>query len=261
MRQSIAVYPAGDPNDGVFFQPVYDPLERVVTYAPEGTTNWEPGLLYEVVIYVPKEGVSDSGFLAYDGAPLARDGALPLEYVFKTARADPAPTPPPKAAPTCATALGIFDSGGCLQCHISIGNPPMGLALESGASLQSTAIARVAHETDTGGVAGQILVEAARFGVGMPIIAPGDPANSYLLYKVFENPGNYGADGCSTTHTVALPEGQCLPPSTAEIARMQAWFLQADPMPPPPFSGSLSTGELRALQDFIRAGASLSDCL
>lgn len=260
VRQSIAVYPAGAPGAGVFFQPVYDPLERVVTFAPDGTANWEAGLVYEVLIHVPKEGVRDSGFLSYDGALLAKDGSLPLEFAFKTARADPPSPPPPPAAPTCATALGIFDSGGCLQCHLGIGNPPLGLALESGGSLESTAVGRVAHETDTAGVAGRVLVDPARFGVAMPIIAPGDPADSYLLYKLFENPENYGTDGCSTAHQVALPEGQCLVPSPAEIGRMQNWFLRADPMPPPPFPGSLSTAELRALQDFVRAGASLSGC-
>lgn len=135
----------------------------------------------------------------------------------------------------------------------------MGLRLGSAADLQSTAIGRIAHETDNGATGGRILVDPDRFGVGMAIIAPGDPASSYLLYKVLVNTGSYAPDGCTTVHDVPLPNGTCVVPTTEEVSRMRDWFVKMDPMPPPRF-GTLTLPDLRLVQEYIRAGAPLDGC-
>ncbi len=55
----------------------------------------------------------------------------------------------------------------------------------------STAIGRVAHQTDLGTTTGEVLENPARMGIDMLIIDPGRPDNSYLLYKLIVRPENY----------------------------------------------------------------------
>ena len=75
----------------------------------------------------------------------------------------------------------------------------------------------------------------SRFGVQMPRIDPGSPGNSYLMYKLLRSPKNFeltgNSDVCVTAHRVPLPDGQCLPPSEAESARLREWFVRGQPMP------------------------------
>jgi hypothetical protein len=136
----------------------------------------------------------------------------------------------------------------------------MALRLDSGASLRQTAISRVSREVE-GPRAGVPIVDPARFGVGMPIIDPGSPSSSYLVYKLVSKVENFGSGNaeCATAHLVPLPEGTCLPAAAAERARLQDWFVQLDPMPP---GGDALAGvrDLRTLSDFIRSGASTLDC-
>jgi hypothetical protein len=136
----------------------------------------------------------------------------------------------------------------------------MALRLDSGASLRETAISRASREAE-GPRAGATIVDPARFGVGMPIIDPGSPSSSYLVYKLITKPENFGSGdaACATAHLVPLPAGTCLPASAAERAQLQDWFVRFDPMPP---SGDALAGvrDLRTLSDFIRSGASTLGC-
>jgi hypothetical protein len=85
------------------------------------------------------------------------------------------------------------------QCHApSIADPAfiaMGLDLSSGASVLATAIGKTSHLSQTGEASTQGDLGPVRFGRAMPIVEPGNPGNSFLLYKLLINPLNYPRPG------------------------------------------------------------------
>ncbi|HVU00171.1 MAG TPA: hypothetical protein VHE30_00415 [Polyangiaceae bacterium] len=251
MRQSLRVY-SGDPSLAIFLQPDYDVVERVVTFRLADGGILDPGLLYHVDLFEP-EADDGAGFLAFDGAPLER-GDAPLHFSFRTARAVPA-APPTRKTPTCDDTLAVF-ADACSACHAGTA-AFMGLRLESGSDLRETAISHVARETE-GPRAGTPLVDPARFGVGMPLVDPGSPASSYLVYKLLAKAENFGSD-CSTIHRAALPPGVCPLATDGERGRLGDWFVRLAPMPE---NGALLGGldDLRTVVGYIRAGASTSSC-
>lgn len=260
MRQSLRVY-SGDRSSSLLLLPTYDVIEQVVSYRPGYGAALEPGVLYEVEIPLPGTDPNGFGFQAFDGAPLV-SGKTPLHFSFRTALSAPSPLPQPDAPPTCAEALGVLFDSGCVSCHAAGSHAPLGLVLDSAEALRSTAISRVARETDVAGRAGRLLVDPVRFGTAMPVIDPGSPATSYVLYKLLASPSAFGegAEACATTHRVPLPAGTCLPPSARERAALEDWFLDGDPMPPAPAALANGVADLRLLQGFIATGALTTDC-
>jgi hypothetical protein len=248
-------------------EPLYDVVERVVTIRLAPGDYFQPHTLYtvELVLHGPEE---EFGFHAVDAAPMATDS---LRFDFYTsgltpeelATEDPLESQP-QPVPPCNDVLSWFDSspiqGQCAACHDEL-QPPMGLQLHSGEALRRTAIDRVAHQTDIGPITGESYENAPRFGVGMPIIAAGQPSSSYLLYKLLIEPSNYRPgpgleETCDTVHLVDLA-GECVP-SPEEIARLRHWFVVGEPMP----KRGMATGgasfyrpKLQALQAWIRDGA------
>lgn len=260
VRQSLRVY-SGRPDQALLIEPVYDVVERVVSYRPALGTVFERGLLYQVELALPEESTTGFGFRAFDGAPLTESGEIPLHFSFRTARAAPT-APPPLAAPSCADALSVLTNGECSlsPCHTGP-TAPLGLRLDSSAGLLGTAISRVARETE-GPSAGTTIVDPPRFGVGMPVIDPGGPGSSYLVYKLLVKRENFGsADAaCQTAHRVDLPEGTCIAPSAAERGRLGDWFVGLDPMPPGSSALLHGPSDLRTLSDYIAAGAPTAGC-
>lgn len=253
IRQSIRVF-AGTPDTSVFFQPQYDVIERVVSFVP--TAPMAANLLHTLEIVTKRDGGSD-GFRSFDGADLEEEGSVPLRFNFRTSATSE--TRPETPAPSCQSILDdVFGTRSCARgsCHSPIGQadcpagyarepfepgspcvgvPRMGLDLSGAPGLVTTAINRVAHQSEIGPQGGRYLENPARFGVQMPLIEPGNPGNSYLLYKLLMRPQNYAgigsSDVCVTDHRVPLPDGQCLPPSEAEMNRVRDWFLRGQPMP------------------------------
>ncbi len=261
VRQSIRL--TSGPRAPEFLIPEYDLVERVVVYRlPEGV-ELAPGTLYTVEVRAP-EG-DGWGFRAFDGAPL-EEGPVPLEFHFTTARASSTvDTAPPREVPDCAAIATFLDRGGCgsAGCH-SGESPSMGLALDSVDALLSTAVGRIARETETGTEVGTPLRDPARFGVRMPRIEPGAPANSYLLYKVLLDPENYPLEGdaigdCSSRYNVDWG-GPCPDPAPGELERFQSWFVLGQAMPrrneEGESVGALDRDALHDLADWIAAGAS-----
>jgi len=257
VRQAIALF-AGDPENVVFFEPEYDMLERVLLYRlPEGVLL-TPGLLYTLRIEVPVEP-EDEGLRAFDGAPL-EPGAVPLEFHFRTAQAEPTPTTSGRVVPEVADTCGIMDffaGGGCGEksCHGAAQR--MGISLEFAEGVFRTAIGHVAHETAIGQSA-EPLEEPIRLGVNMPIIDPGRPDNSYMLYKLIRREQNFG-DVCESRYAVSLG-GQCLEPPAPESVRLREWFVRGAPMPldnPDAPLPSISYEDLRTLRRWIAVGASV----
>lgn len=250
VRQAVLVY-TGSEELSVFFQPEYDVVERVVSYRLVPGARLAPGARYTVEIF-RAEGRDTDGLRAFDGAPVG-EGAVPLVFDFRTQRLDlPDRTEPPAPA-TCADVLAAFKAAGCAgqSCHDSA-TPRMGLDLSSREGLLTTAISRVAHQAETGSKAGAPLEDPPRVGTQMPIIDPGRPDNSYLLYKLLRKARNFDntALGCSSAHGVPLA-GTCPKPDAAESARLREWFVRGEPMPLAPDRQI----DPRPIQSWIRSGA------
>jgi hypothetical protein len=214
-RQAFVVLDANrEPLNGVALQTIYDPVALTVTITGPGGygTRWlTPGQTYYLILNVAddaRDTVEDlSGFRAIDRAPLAER----REYIFRAggpsadggvdagvsdggdgaavgndagradaetqARLDP-------VIDFCADVMPIFKAK-CTNavCHSAKG-AAAGLILESAEGIFQTAVNRVAHGSNTGRQ-GDTAESATRlFGINMPIITPGDPGASWLMYKV-----------------------------------------------------------------------------
>src|SRR5450432_2403384 len=196
----------GDPDtNSVALSPEYNLIERVVVFRPQRALH--PNTLYTAEVVTTTD--PNRGFWAFDRAPL-REGTVPLRFSFTTGSGPvQLAAPPVLPAETCETMInGPFAS--CANCHVTqpgdetvppspssgiterLRYPPMGLDLSSPRGLYYTAIQHVAHQAETGNsVLNQGLESADRFGVQMNIVDPGNPANSYLMYKLLAKPDNY----------------------------------------------------------------------
>ncbi len=257
VRQSIHVTSGDADVSSGFLQPEYDVIERVLVFRRQEGALLEPGALYTIELVVPSD-TSVFGLEAFDGAPLA-EGTVPLKFDFRAARAAPPMREPPPAREPTPNLGGLFGSCASVSCHNSAASaeqdvPRMGLDLASTQGLRETAIARVAHQTDLSGKAGVVLENPPRFGVGVPVIDPNRPSNSYLLYKLLRKPGNFGGDTCTTRYSeLPLAGGECLYQED-ESERLREWFVRGDPMPRGKDS-KIDMQQLRGIQAWIRGGA------
>lgn len=256
VRQSISVYTGRPENSVGLLLPEYDAVERVVVYRL--TQALEPRTLYTVELGSAQDSAS-YGFQAFDGAPLEASD-VPLKFNFYTRQSvQQPPVVPLEPIPTCDRILEILNEAGCTTVGCHGGKAlSMGLALDTADALNETAIRRVARQTELGAVYGVPLEDPARFGLQMPVIDPGQPGNSYLLYKILQNEQSFwmAEDDpglCSSRYTVGLGP-QCVPPSHSERARLREWFVRGAPMPPD--DATLFRPEVREIQRFIAAGAS-----
>jgi hypothetical protein len=260
------------PRFGEEVAPVYDVYERVVRYVLPPGALLEPRALYSVSL--PIATADDGfGFRAFDGAAL--EGNEPIRISFFTGTElspEPPPSPPELdcTATFCVSFGGVEPgcelplTGGCASggCHDDRPDQAaMGLSLASIEGFERTALAKVAHGAETGPTTGAASVASLRFGTAMPLIDPGRPENSYLLYKLLLAPEAYepnddGEDPCTgTRHLAPVDPNLCFSPSSAELQRLGDWFVQGEAMPAvePSF---VRRREIRALQDFIARGAS-----
>jgi hypothetical protein len=258
----------GDPDaNSVALSPEYRLIERVVVFRPQRALH--PNTLYTAEVVTSTD--PKLGFWAFDGAPL-REGAVPLRFSFTTGSGPvQVATPPVLPAETCDTMIsGPFAS--CATCHITQPGdetgPPMGLDLSSPRGLYYTAIQHVAHQTETGNsVLNQGLESPDRFGVQMNIVDPGNPANSYLMYKLLAKPDNYRFEAsepsCLTGFHAPVSDGNCQPPSADEAVQLGEWFVSGDPMPKNPTAAlgapqtvaSITYGGLLRIGAWIASGA------
>jgi hypothetical protein len=136
-------------------------------------------------------------------------------------------------------------------CHGGLASSGLRLDDELGISL---AIGRTAHQTQTGELAWQGEQSPSSLGRAMPIIDPGNPGNSYLLYKVLINRG--------------IPAVAVAP--TEELARLRGAVVVGNPMPLNEFAddpatpehegGGLSLEQLDLVRRWIAAGAPAPSC-
>lgn len=277
VRQSVLVTPglfdadSGAPKGPVyFFEPVYDPYERMVVLQLSPRARWIPSTLHLVRLLAPEDESSVTGFQAFDGAPLVDNE----EFFFVTGDAvsDPA-NDIDDLRPTvrfCATddvdpgsvtipAFEVLrDRCASSGCHGSDGEGPVyGLDLSSSSRILMTTVRVVARQTLTGPSVGPAASNSLRLGDDMARIDPGNAGNSYLVYKLLVNPGNHpeaGEEGKDPWLGGLSSPG---PPPREELERLRSRFVRGEPMP---LGGQLRPDEMRSIVRWILQGANTPEC-
>ncbi|MES1178368.1 MAG: Ig-like domain-containing protein [Myxococcales bacterium] len=265
----FALY-TGSPGNSVGLRAEYDLIERVVVLRP--TRALQPNALYTAELQLQPD--PKVGFWAFDRAPL-EPGPVPLRFSFTTGKGPSAKSlPAPAVHDTCDT-LAEGPLATCAGCHSTTPAdeggakqfPPMGLDLSTTSGLYYTALGRVAHQTETADSIALMGVETpVRFGVQMNIVDPGNPATSYLMYKLLQKPDNFQRldpkAACPIAYHSPVAEGGCAAPEPEEIARVREWFVHGDPMPKDGRSAegrvlpaSTDYENLRRIAAWINAGA------
>ncbi|MFO0660814.1 MAG: Ig-like domain-containing protein [Polyangiaceae bacterium] len=276
VRQSVRVTGGAIDADGgalagiEFFEPEYDAIERVVTYRLAGGQKWLPGVRYTVTLWKPSERPQDGyGFRAWDGGELNEH----LEFSFITAthnRVDTALGPSPNAdyCGKCVDNTAILGAKEVFQrncgygtCHFT--TPQYGAAvnldLSTSSTISKTAIGRLAHETLSAPSSTEAPENPAIFGKNMPLIDPGNPGNSYVLWKMILSAKTYqnvSCDGGKTPATTCEPVDGVASPSAEDLVRMQNSFLMGEAMP---LGFAVGWSDIQTMQAWIAAGAPIVD--
>lgn len=277
IRQSICLRPSPDPvatlqdcAQGVFLEPSYDPVRRVVTYRLPAMAALVADAKYWLTVLSPTD-TSPFGFRAFDGARLEANVVLQ----FTTAVTNPPGGPVDPSlddaakrtvseelfcvASACVTACGMDDlckgkcavsdslPAGCGGCHSPIenGTAAMGLDLSAGNRIGAI-IGRVANQTQMGAHADEPDTKPRRFGRAMPHVDPGNPGNSYLLYKMLVGP-------------IYARSSAAADLAPGEIDRLRASVVVGLPMPPYDFYAIPESG-VDALSTWISTGAHTPAC-
>lgn len=285
VRQSFIL---ADANNNAL-QPLvtYDPVRMVVILSdPDGTSGqWlMPGQPYKVIMPVPpKAGDTEFGLRAIDGATLEQ--AQQIGFLVTS----PLGAGGAQKESFCGDVLPIFqarcNSG---ECHGAPSQttpserfpdgrtkPAAGLVLDNSVGVAQTAIGRVAQGSNTSAIAGNPSAPSSKLGISMPIVDPGNPGNSWLMYKLLLAV----PQGDETTALNARDcQGALVPftvqpslnvtastPSDEERARLSDLVLGSQ-MPYPPEPGvdnrgsNLTVDELERVRVWIAQGASVDDC-
>ena len=273
VRQSVLVTPGMLDADGapkgpvVFFEPVYDPYERMVVFTLQPGARWVPTTLHSVTFEPPDDESDMTGFSAFDGAPLAER----TKFSFMTGdRVTDPNNDVDDVRPRvrfCETDDATEDLPaayevlrGCASAGCHGGEAPVfGLDLSKPSAIRDTAIRVAARQTLNGTSVGAPVANARRFGDDMPRLDPGNPGNSYLVYKLLVNPNNHPATGETMDEPDpwlgGLPPAG--PPPLDELSRLRGWFVQGEPMPP---NSSLRPDQMRSVIRWIMQGAETPEC-
>ena len=286
-RQSIVLRTA---NGAGVTSPVmtFDPVTRVLTLAPPTDGAWlEPGQAYKVVIGIPSGDDDTGGLRAIDRATL--DPTLPdttrvvgfITCPASGCAADGGVTPVATRVRFCNDVFPIFTvhcSAGICHGTPEQGNAPAsGLVLSTSLGIAKTAIGRVAQGSNTGGVAGRPESPGHLFGVDMPIIAPGSPANSWLMYKMLLSVPRPDGTGTPAVRNRCFPDVDHpnppvdpfggAPPSTAPFRRLDdvergrlSDLVLGNAMPYPSPDNTITFAELERVRVWIEQGAEVDDC-
>lgn len=280
-RQSVLVQEAS----GTALAPPlvqYDPVGMAVTIrnaAVNGGPWLTPGQPYRLTLALPQGEDDVNGLRALDRATLDPSGTLQLDFLAGPATGGAAAEP---AMDFCVDVLPIFEQRcGGASCHGSPTGtlmPAMSLVLDTSEGIARTAVGRLARGANTGPRAGVGSQTTRVFGIDMPLVDPGSPGTSYLLYKCLLAPTGTGAAGvaqrlrCDNTGGVdpvapfvAAPSA---PAWTDADRAVLGGFLPGAPMPYPYFSPqgevqhdlALSTDELQRVRAWIAQGAPLQAC-
>lgn len=185
-RQSVFVVTAGGEAADNELIARYDPISRTISVRGLKDVWLTPGQPYKLQFSLPpNDDVNDRGLRAIDRAAL--EPSQPREFAFFAS--EPTGQKNEKTVDFCGDVLpiltmrctsGVCHAGGPAGAQF----PAAGLVLDSFTGIQATAIRRVANSANTTGRTGDPEERGRAFGLGMPLIDPTDPGNSWLLYKI-----------------------------------------------------------------------------
>jgi hypothetical protein len=160
---------------------LYDPIARTVTLAPPMQPWLTEGQPYKLIVGIPEGDADTGGIRAIDRATLFADQKRDFAFFVGPKRNVPIePT-----ASFCRDVLPIFTAKCSLPtCHGGANTAAASLLLDTSAGVGATALNRVAQGANRGPSAGLGTTSERKFGIDMPIIAPGSPGNSWLMYKI-----------------------------------------------------------------------------
>lgn len=160
---------------------VYDPIARTVTLLPPKQPWLAEGQTYTLVLGIPDGDEDQGGVRAIDRAKLFADQKR--EIAFLVGPKTNVPIEP--TVTLCRDVLPIFTAKCNLPtCHGNGDSAAASLVLDTSAGIGATAIGRIAQGSNTGGRSSGAPSGSRLFGVDMPIIDPGNPGNSWLMYKI-----------------------------------------------------------------------------
>lgn len=272
----------------------YDPVTLTATISNPGPNpDWLVlGATYEISFPIATDEAGSFGLRAIDGATM--DPAT-QKIAFTIASPNGA-TPPPPKIDFCSDIFPLFAAirtdfpatqGLCSNssCHAASSSnifAATGLVLNSPEGVRHTALGIEATEATTGALSVPITAQNS-FPVGMPIIDPGDPGHSYLIYKLLLPDANGVPDGTGAGFSYTMIKGSVCNPQTAPFdygpnphlasadeatrlgqfvhGRRMPW---GDPMLPNTFTSNggtpLTLDELERISTWIAEGAPVDDC-
>jgi hypothetical protein len=165
-----------------------DPVERAIVLTVDATLNFDTDYALEI------HPSSDprAALAAVDGAPFVGNVKIP----FHTTKDKTATVPEPLdvLVNPCDAIRILTDNCAGSCCHGGLDDasnvPPVeGLSLATNLTIQRTAVGHAAIEVqDPASPGGPGTPVPRNFPYGMPIIAPGSAAGSYLMYKILLRP-------------------------------------------------------------------------
>ena len=182
-RQSIVLVDGANQPLAPELAPIvlYDPIARTVTLSPPKQPWLTEGQPYKVVLRIPEGDADTGGVRAIDRATLFPEQKR--DFAFLVGPKLNVPIEP--TASFCRDVLPIFVAKCSLStCHGSGDRAAASLVLDTSAGVGATALNRVAQGSNRGPRSGQVTTSERLFGIDMPIVDPGNPGNSWLMYKV-----------------------------------------------------------------------------
>jgi hypothetical protein len=258
----------------------YDPITRTMTLSNPnpGQDFLVVGQSYELVFPIATADGGPFGLRAIDGAtmdpvaPILGTTATTIDFPVGPDSAN-LPTIPP--IDFCSDIMALFNApsqgspvvGACASsgCHGSKDklDTAMGLALKTEEGIRHTAIGVEAIETTTAAQS-TALPSQATFPVGMPIITPGDPGSSYLLYKLLASSDFIATktprSQYTSCNTITGPFDYGPSPNlpTADEAARLSDLIQGRRMPWN--DQPLTIDEMERIRAWILQGARVDDC-
>lgn len=259
-RQTISLRKAG--GDLVESPTIlYDPVLQTVRIAnpnPAGGPWLMPGQPYKVVLGQQLPDVSDQFVLhAIDGALL--DPKSPTEIAFvATAATFQRRKPDIEFCRDVYSTFGKYCTAGCHEVSTAF-RPYEALLLDTSEGIIHTALGHVSQQANTGSRAGSPVAPGSVFGIDMPIIDPGNPGNSYLVYKMLllsqSKPEQYTCLGNDKPNL--LLDGGDMWLASDERQRL-ANLMTGQMMPP--ISPFPTTDDVERVSEWIAQGAHLESC-
>jgi hypothetical protein len=182
-RQSVAIVDSAHQPLPPDLAPVvlYDPIARTITLSPPKLPWLTDGLSYTLLMGVPEGDADQGGIRAIDRSPLDPD--QPREFGFLVGPKTNVPFEP--TVSFCRDVLPIFAAKcGNSTCHGTGGHAAASLVLDTSAGVGATALNRIAQGSNSGPLSTRPPAGQRHFGIDMPIVDPGNPGNSWLVYKV-----------------------------------------------------------------------------